>query len=441
MRKVIHESKPNSSWKIWLTLVGVTLSFLGDSNFIEKRQNRYGDLFKTHIFGRPTIIFIGTQANRFLFAKENQYFAATWPYSTRVLLGPASLAMQSGEIHRSRRKIIAQAFQPRALAGYVPAMKAITRRYLQKWENMGTLTWYPEMRQYTFDIACKLLVGIDGATETNLRDWFEEWCNGLFTVPLGLPGTKFSRALKCRQKLLDRIEAIIEERSKQKQSHPEDALGLLLQARDEDGTPLKVEEIKEQILNLLFAGHETLTSSLTSLCLKLAQYPHIKEKAKTEQDKLALEDNLTLDNLKQMTYLDQVMKEVLRVVPPVGGGFREVIQTCEFQGYQLPKGWCVFYQIGRTHLDEQVYSHPQYFDPERFGPQREKDKPPFSHIPFGGGMRECLGKEFARLEIKLLAAELVQNYEWELLPNQDLQMTTIPTPRPRDGLRVNFHRR
>ena len=75
-------------------------------------------------------------------------------------------------------------------------MKAITGRYLQKWENMGTLTWYPELRRYTFDIACKLLVGIDGGTETKLRNWFEEWTNGLFTVPLRLPGTKFSRALK-----------------------------------------------------------------------------------------------------------------------------------------------------------------------------------------------------------------------------------------------------
>lgn len=265
-----------------LPWIGETLSFLRDPNFIEKRQQRYADLFKTHIFGRPTIIFIGTQANWFLFAKENQYFAATWPYSTRVLLGPASLAMQSGDIHRSRRKILAQ-------AGYIPEMKAITRRYLQKWENRGTLTWYPELRKYTFDIACKLLVGIDGATETKLGNWFEEWCNGLFTIPLRVPGTKFSRALKCRQKLLDRIEAIIEDRAGQKQSHPEDALGLLLQARDEDGTPLKVSEIKEQILNLLFAGHETLTSSLTSLCLKLAQYPNVKEKAKIEQDKLALE--------------------------------------------------------------------------------------------------------------------------------------------------------
>lgn len=427
---------PTPPGQLGLPWIGETVSFLRDGDFIEKRQKKYGSVFKTHVFGRPAIVAIGPEANQFLFANENKYFVVTWPYSTRTLLGPASLSMQAGDVHKSRRKILAQAFKPRALAGYVPEMANITRRYLEKWEKMGTLTWYPELRQYTFDVACKLLVGIDGATETDLRDWFETWCNGLFTLPIRLPGTKFTRALNCRQKLLDRIERII--RDRQKQTDPgNDALGILLQARDDDGNTLDIAELKDQILTLLFAGHETLTSAIASFCLKLAQYPEVREKARTEQQQFDSETPPTFEDLKEMTYLDRVMKEVLRVVPPVGGGFREVIQTCEFEGYQIPKGWSVFYQIGRTHFDETVYPQPQNFDPDRFG----EDRPAFSHIPFGGGMRECLGKEFARLEIKLLAAELVRNYEWELLPDQDLEMEMIPTPRPRDGLRVCLRRR
>ena len=93
--------------------IGETISFLRDPDFIEKRQQKYGSVFATHIFGRPAIVAIGPEANRFLFSNENKYFAVTWPYSTRVLLGPASLSMQAGDIHRSRRKILAQAFQPR----------------------------------------------------------------------------------------------------------------------------------------------------------------------------------------------------------------------------------------------------------------------------------------------------------------------------------------
>lgn len=106
-----------------LPLVGETISFLRDPNFTKKRQQRYGSIFKTHLFGRPTVVMIGAKANLFLLTGENKYFSVTWPYSTKVLLGPPSLSMQTAEVHKSRRKLLSQAFQPRALTGYVPTIK------------------------------------------------------------------------------------------------------------------------------------------------------------------------------------------------------------------------------------------------------------------------------------------------------------------------------
>lgn len=134
-----------------------------------------------------------------------------------------------------------------------------------------------------------------------------------------------------------------------------------------------------------------------------------------------------------------MLKEVLRVVPPVGGGFRKVLQTCEYDGYQIPQGWTVLYQINRTHQDPDIYHQPETFDPDRFGAERSEDKAkPFSHVPFGGGLRECLGKEFARLEMKIFAAKLLREYDWRLLPDQNLDFTIAPTPIPKDGLKVDF---
>jgi cytochrome P450 len=118
----------------------------------------------------------------------------------------------------------------------------------------------------------------------------------------------------------------------------------------------------------------------------------------------------------------------------VGGGFRRVIEDCQFNGYHLPKGWVVQYQISNTHKDNSIYSHPETFDPDRF----LADEKPYGYIPFGAGLRECIGKEFARLEMKILAVRLVEKYDWQLLPNQDITLTTIPTPHPRDGLQVTF---
>ena len=191
---------------------------------------------------------------------------------------------------------------------------------------------------------------------------------------------------------------------------------------------------------LLFAGHETLTSAIASFCLLVAQHPEVLAKLRDEQH--SLQAPLTLETLKQMTYLEQVLREVMRQVPPVGGGFREVLEPSEINGYQIPQGWTVLYQISATHQDGDLYPQPDQFDPERFSPEQlqrqSADQQKYGYLPFGSGIRECLGKEFARLEMKIFAALLVRGYDWELLPGQNLEMVIVPTPHPRDGLRVRF---
>lgn len=417
-----------------LPIVGESLSFLFDRQFAKKRHQKYGNIFKTNILGSPTIFVRGGEANHFILTNENKYFINSLPPSAKALLGSLSLSQQIGSQHQERRKLLYQAFQPRTLTGYVDAMEELTQRYLHKWTKLGTLTWYPELRNYTFDIACKFLIGLDFALETQLGHLFEIWSKGLFSLPVSLPWTKFSHALKSRQHLLEQLEVIIRQRQ-QKLNEGEDALSVLLKARDEKGNSLSLEEVKDQILMLLFAGHETLTSALASFCLLLAQHPEILTRCRAEQQKFEKTKELTPEALKQMTYLDQVLREVLRLVPPVGGGFRKIICTCNFNGYQFPEGWNILYEILLTHQDGSIYAQPNQFNPER---QMEDISKPFNYLPFGGGVRECLGKEFARLEMKLFAAHLVRNYSWELLPSQNLDLVLIPVPHPKDGLKVNF---
>jgi cytochrome P450 len=432
-------SLPIPPGKQGLPLIGETINFLTDRNFNQKRLSKYGKVYQTSVFGRPTVMMVGSEANTFLFRNENKYVISTWPKSTKVLLGQASLAVNNGSFHTSRRKLLYEAFQPRALASYIPTIEQITNEYLQKWEKMGTLTWYPELRNYTFDIASNLFIGSDGGSQTPIGHYFEDWCAGLFTIPISLPWTKFGKALKARQKLLESLEQIIIQRQ-QADNPGTDALGLLISAEDEAGNSLSLEELKDQVLLLLFAGHETLTSAIASFCLLTAQHPEVLQKLREEQASLKITGTPTLEDLKKMTYLEQVIKEVMRIIPPVGGGFREVVETFEFGGYRIPKGWVVQYQIAQTHKDEELYPESDRFNPERFAPNQAADKQAsFGYIPFGGGLRECLGKEFARLEMRLFASKLLQNYQWELLPNQNLELVTVPTPHPRDGLKVKFY--
>jgi retinoid hydroxylase len=422
-----------------LPLIGETIAFLTDRDFVTKRHKRYGSVFKTNILGATTILIQSADGNRFILENENNYFEFSGPSSLKKLLGESSLSMQIGHQHVSRRKILAQAFQPRALSSYADTMNEISDRYFDKWVQQGTITWYPELRDYTLDIACKLLVGLDQGSQSTLGQEYEIWVAGLFTFPLNLPWTAFGKALQSREKLLTEIEKLILIR--QKLSVPaqnEDALDLLLSAKDENGEGLSLTELKDQILTLLFAGHETLTSSLVSLCMLLKQHPEVLQRARQEQQEL-IDQSLTLEALKQMPYLDQILKEVLRVIPPVAGGFRVAVQDCEYNGFKIQKGWQMLYQITATHQDPNIYPDSQQFDPDRFGKSRVEDKQkPFAYVPFGGGIRECIGKEFARLEIKIFAAKLLREYQWELLPNQNLDLTAIPTPKPKDGLKVKF---
>lgn len=426
-----------------LPVVGESISYLRDpAGFMAKWQQQYGNIFKTHLFGRPTVVLIGADAARFLFANEGQKFEMTNTPSFEVLLGAKSIGVQTGNAHQMLRRQLFQAFQPRALASYAITMEVVTKRYLQKWSQRETLTWYNELKKYTLDIACRLFVGVSTAADEQLEKVYETWSDGLLSIPVRFPGSKFARAVRAREQLLAQIDAMIDQRQQQP-SDEQDVLGILLQAKDEAGNALSRADIKDNVLGMLVAGHETLTSALTSLCLLLAQHPVVLGAVRAEQAQLGWTAPLTQETLKRMTYLEQVLKEVLRMVPPVvRSGSRKVLEACEFGKYYIPPGWDVFYQIQETHQDQSIYTQPERFDPERFSPERSEDKQKiFSHIPFGGGMRECLGKEFARLEMKLFAVLLVREYEWELLPRQNLEQMALPFSRPRDGLKVKLRQR
>lgn len=331
------------------------------------------------------------------------------------------------------------AFHGKALTNYVATMNEITDRYLAKWSQMGNLTWFPELKNLTFEIASVLLIGSEPGAETiELSRLFTELTKGLFTIPLNWSYTTYGRAIAARDVLLAHIEKVVLERQK---APTQDALGLLVQSQDEEGNRLSVAELKVQALLLLFAGHETTTSLVSSLCLALARHPEILATARAEQVQIGLDAPITIDSLKQMTYLDRVLREVERMYPPVGGGFRGVTEEFEFNGYRVPKGWQVLYRIPEAHFDAQIYPEPDTFDPDRFAPERYEYKPSeYTFATYGGGSRICIGMAFAQMELKIIAAKLLRHYSWELIPDQNLTLDPIPTLHPRDGLKVKFEK-
>jgi retinoid hydroxylase len=414
-----------------LPLVGETLQLLFDPNFAEKRFKRYGLMFKTRILGRPAVFLAGPEAVEFILSShmDNFTWREGWPKSFKTLLG-RSLFVQEGEEHRRNRRLIMPAFHGPALVRYFATMEQITQGYLETWVQKRELVWYNEFKQLTFEIASQIFLGSSPGPETvRLSQLFTTLTSGLF-------GLGVKRAIAARQQILQHLTQVIQQRQ---QNPTDDALSLLIQAEDEEGNRLSLEEICDQALLLLFAGHETTTAMLTWACLELARHPDLLNQARAEQINLNHQGALSLEQISQMPYLDQVISELERFHPPVAGGFRGVVKPFDFNGYHIPAGWLAQYSILQTHRLATVYTDPDLFDPDRFSPERQELKlKPFSLIGFGGGSRICIGLAFAKLEMKLILAHLLRGYQWQLVPNQNLEPVLIPTRRPKDGLRVRF---
>jgi cytochrome P450 len=410
-----------------------------DNEYLQAQYRKYGPVFKTRLLGRNIAVFLGPEANRFVLSGGTQYFEwrGGWPPTFKELLGE-SLFVQDGEEHRQKRRLLMPAFHRESLRHYLETMEDIATRYLAKWERLGHFAWLEENKQYTFEVASTLLTGsAPGPDIERLSKLFITLTRGFITIPIRAAWSPYGKALAARRALLDYIDQAIDHR---RANPTQDALSLLVQTRDEDGNALTNQELQAQTLLMLFAGHETSASMLTSLAMILKQYPHVLEKARAEQRALHIAGRLSNDHLRQMPYLEQILKEVERMFPPVPAGFRKVIQTFEFNGYTIPEGWTALYMINAAHRDPAIYRDPDTFDPERFSPERNESSVPFSLVGFGGGARVCIGYAFAQQEMKVLASHLLRHYDWEVLPDQNLNTTYLPTLFPKDGLRVRFWR-
>jgi retinoid hydroxylase len=424
-----------------LPVLGETLEFLrGPREFFERRRARFGPVFTSRVLGMRLVTLVGVEANRWIFANEDKLLRNRWSYAIRRLLGADALSLQVGEAHRARRRVLAPHFRRTGLEPLVEPIAGVTREHLRRWAAAGGETVAVErFKQLAFEIAARYVFGeIEGLDLPRLSTDFDDWVQGMFVaVPVPLPGTRFGRAMAARRRLFAAIEAEVERRAGSS-ARGSDVLSTLLDVRDEHGRPLPRSTIVDEIQLLMFAGHDTTVTALTNIVLHLDQHPEVLARARAEQD-AAGDAPLSVEGVRAMPWLHAVICESMRVLPPVGGAFRELTQDVEHGGFRLHEGWIVSMSPGLAHGDESVWTDPQRFDPERWMPGRaEHERHPFAWIPFGGGPRRCLGEHFAMLEMQLVLALLLRGYAWELVEDQDLALRFFPFPRPKSGLRLRL---
>ncbi|MCP9861219.1 MULTISPECIES: cytochrome P450 [unclassified Cyanobium] len=421
-----------------------TLAFFRDPDFARSRFERYGDVYETSLLGQRTVFIRGEPAIGDLFAQA-EAVEGWWPDSVRQLLGPLSLANRNGADHKARRRVVGQLFASAALRRYIPEIVALVGALNQ--ELLGAeapVALVPRLRRFAFRVIATTVLGLDGVDRESLFLDFETWCQGLFSLPFALPGSPFARARQARKRLLLRLGAVLKKGQAAAASGAPLAAGgldLLAGGLDEAGLPLADDDVAEQLLLLLFAGYETTASSLSCLVLTLLQHPAELAWLLEELDSLpwppAEGEAVTAYDALRAPRLDAVVKEVMRLTPPVGGFFRRTREPMALAGVLVPADRVVQVSISASHRHGADLEDLAAFRPQR---HLGGDATVFL-LPYGGGERVCLGKALAELEIRLLAVGLLKQLSLGLEPDQDLALMVTPSPSPKDGLRVRPRRR
>lgn len=419
-------------------VVGETVAWVRDPlRFAQERHARHGPVWRTHLLGRPCAVLLGPEANRFILSTHLDLFSsrAGWGRPITTLIGDG-LSLIDGPLHRRHRRMIQPALHGALLGRYFDTMHELTVAHAATWARQGQLKLFDGFKQLSFEIAARLMLGARSSAEARqLGHEFHVFTGGLFAPPAWkLPGTPYGRAWQAGQSLRRTLHALVAARRRTPHT-ADDILGLLLLAEDEHGVGFSDAELVDELLVLLWAGHDTVTSLLTWTIYELLRHPEVTARARAEQ--LALGDGpLTLAQLKQLPLLDQILREAERLHPPAPGGFRGVVRPFSYGGYQIPAGWTVMYSIVFTHHMPELWHDPARFDPDRFASPREEGKKPFHLIGFGGGPRVCVGLAFAQMQMRIVVSHLLRSYRWELVPGQSFRPVPVPTKMPKDGLVV-----
>jgi cytochrome P450 len=263
------------------------------------------------------------------------------------------------------------------------------------------------------------------------------WATKLETT-LPLPANRrFWRALGELEAVVYRI---IADRRQAGRDEP-DLLSMFLSARDEEtGAGMTDQQLRNEVMTMLLAGHETTSLALSWTYYLLSRHPDVERALAAEVDRVTGGARPSFAHLERLTYTRRVIEESLRLYPPAWGFSRRALADDELAGYPVRKGWLVFVIPFVVHRRPALWPDPERFDPERFTPERDAARPKYSYIPFGGGPRGCIGNQFAMVEATLIVAAIAQRYRIELLPDQAIRPEPLITLRPSPGIRVSLRR-
>ncbi|HEU5142877.1 MAG TPA: cytochrome P450 [Solirubrobacterales bacterium] len=404
-----------------------------------------GPIFSMRLLHARTVFMLGPEANHFITVAhpENFHWREGSFGDLIPLLGDGLLTIDD-DYHDRARAIMLPAFHRAQLDAAVAAMTAEADAAIEALSRDAVVDVYEWMRNLAMRIAMRALLGLDpdeAGKGAAAAEHFER-ALGFYGIdyPYRLlrgPGSPWRRMNRSREVLDEIVYGEIRRRRASPDSSSRDILSLLLAARGEAGEAFSDKEVRDQVMTLMFAGHDTSTSTLTFMMHELARHPDVAERLREEQDRVLDGASPTAEVLeREMPYLDMVLDEVLRLYPPAWIGPRRAVREFEFGGYTVPKGAYVNYCSWASHRLPEVFPDPEAFIPERFTRERKAALPRGAYVPFGGGSRICIGKRFGQTEVKLVATMLLQRLRFDALPGRTMTVRQMPTLSPKGGLKM-----
>nr|AHF45909.1 CYP716Y1 [Bupleurum falcatum] len=443
-----HKNYPPGS--MGLPYIGETLSFARyitkgvPEKFVIERQKKYSTtIFKTSLFGENMVVLGSAEGNKFIFGSEEKYLRVWFPSSVDKVFKKSHKRTSQEEAIRLRKNMV-PFLKADLLRSYVPIMDTFMKQHVNSHWNCETLKACPVIKDFTFTLACKLFFSVDNPLELEkLIKLFVNIVNGLLTVPIDLPGTKFRGVIKSVKTIRHALKVLIRQRKvdiREKRATPtQDILSIMLAQAEDENYEMNDEDVANDFLAVLLASYDSANTTLTMIMKYLAEYPEMYDRVFREQMEVAKtkgkDELLNLDDLQKMNYTWNVACEVLRIATPTFGAFREVIADCTYEGYTIPKGWKLYYAPRFTHGSAKYFQDPEKFDPSRF----EGDgAPPYTFVPFGGGLRMCPGYKYAKIIVLVFMHNIVTKFKWEKV-NPNEKMTVGIVSAPSQGLPLRLH--
>lgn len=413
-----------------IPLLGETLSFAKNPfGFIEQRLAAHGRIFRSKVLGRNTVVVAGADAAGRFIDPANVMREGSMPPHVQELFGGRSLPLLDGETHAERKRSVLQAFTRDALEAYLPVIQKTTELYFAEWENQAEIRWLDELKRLSIEVICSTIIGMPRGQEMDdLRRDYGILTNGFATLPINLPGTRYNKALKARDRILDVLRRCVRER---RRVPTNDGLARMLAS----GT-MSDEDAALELHHVVIAGY-IVFAELVAIVRQLTAHPDVRDRLAAQVPR---EGALTLESLTSMHYLLQVVNEVKRLCPIVPAVFGKAKESFQFDGKTVPAGWMVLWVPHPSQVGQSVYSDPERFDPDRFSPGRAEDKRhEHAFTPQGAGPvtgHRCPGLDFATYFMAVFTIVLLRGYTWRL-PEQSFDVDWSKTPPElKDGLRA-----